>query len=197
MDKEIVKDIEEEKVDVNKIIEEKLNELRKETDNKLNRYEEILKQKDEEITEYKKLAESKKEEDNDLKKVMENRKAIELERKQQQEKEEFERVKKENNMLKLQTKISEFTKKHPYLEEILSEKIAEGKITTYEQLETEFTPTEIKMAKERNEYKQLMEKTFGKDPMGEYVVNSDVKNQLTENKQQAEAREEILKLLNI
>lgn len=201
MSDEIVKENEEvkveEKVDIMKLLDEKINSLKAETSNEINSLKDLLKQKDEELAEFKKIAESKQEQDNDLKKVMDNRKSIEEQRKAQAEKERLELLEKENNMLKLQTKVTEFIKKHPYLEDVLSEKIAEGKITSYEQLETEFTPSEIKKFKELEDYKKLIQENFGKDPLGQYSVNSEAKAKFADEKAREEARNSITSMLHI
>ncbi len=193
---ETVEEVTEPKLDIAKLIEDKLKSFKEETNNELNSLKEMLKAKEEELSEYKNVIE-KKTEDTELKEVFEKRKTMEEQRKSEEEKTRYENAIKENNMLKLQNKVNDFIKKHPYLEDILSEKIQEGTITSVKQLETEFSPTLLKRLKEAEELKALYVKNFGKDPLGEYTVNPDVKAKIKEEQERKEAREEMLRRLNI
>lgn len=187
----------EKEIDLMKVFEEKFEQLKSETKDEVK----TLKEKNEileaELAEYRELVNAKpkvdtpkEKEENPLKEFALKREETRKQQEARLEKEKLERIEKENNLLKLEKKATLFIKAHPYLEEVINERIIEGTITSVEQLEKEFSPAMIKKLKEAEEMRQYSIKNFGTDPLGGHTVDGQTRadfqrnNKLEQMKQQ-------------
>jgi hypothetical protein len=166
-----------EEIDLAKLFEERFSKLEENTNKKLNTLESMLAEKEKEINEYKTLLEKVAEkpdnsESNQLKDIFKAKAAEKASKEEQERLDQLKRIEEENKLLKLEKKVNKFIKDYPYLEDVVNEKIANGKITSAEQLETEFTNAEIKKMKQLEELKATVGK-FGADPLNGYNLSGE------------------------